>query len=79
VVANAKQRLQELIPAEAENWCHAAPVESFEFPTEGILHVAEAEGTDLIVMGIHRRTPVASSHLPWRLPMRSSLMRTVLC
>jgi nucleotide-binding universal stress UspA family protein len=65
VIASAAQRLHELIPAEAENWCQAAPVESFEFPTEGILHVAETEKADLIVMGVHRRAPRTSSHLPW--------------
>jgi nucleotide-binding universal stress UspA family protein len=38
---------------------------NFEFPTEGILHVAESEKADLIVMGVHKRAPHASAHLPW--------------
>jgi nucleotide-binding universal stress UspA family protein len=65
-VAKATQkRLSALIPPEAEDWCHPAPVVSFEFPSEGILQVAEEQSADLIVMGVHKRAPVASSHLPW--------------
>lgn len=65
VSGSAKQRLQGLIPPEAEDWCHPVPVVNFEFPAEGILDVAEAQGADLIVMGVHKRTPRASAHLPW--------------
>jgi len=60
-----RKRLQALIPPEAEDWCHPEPVVNFEFPAEGILHVAEQHSADLIVMGVHKRTPHASSHLPW--------------
>jgi nucleotide-binding universal stress UspA family protein len=60
-----QKRLQTLIPAEAEDWCHPEPVVNFEFPAEGILHVAEERSADLIVMGVHKRAPHASSHLPW--------------
>ena len=65
VSGSAKQRLQELIPPEAEDWCQPAPVVSFEFPAEGILDEAEARNADLIVMGVHKRAPRASAHLPW--------------
>jgi nucleotide-binding universal stress UspA family protein len=65
VAKGTQKRLSALIPPEAEDWCHPAPVVSFEFPSEGILDVAEEQGADLIVMGVHKRAPVASSHLPW--------------
>jgi nucleotide-binding universal stress UspA family protein len=60
-----RKRLEALIPAEAEDWCHPEPLVNFEFPAEGILHVAEERSADLIVMGVHKRAPHASSHLPW--------------
>jgi nucleotide-binding universal stress UspA family protein len=60
-----RKRLETLIPPEVEDWCHPEPVVNFEFPAEGILHVAEERCADLIVMGVHKRTPYASSHLPW--------------
>ncbi len=65
VAETVRKRLQTLIPPEAEDWCHPEPVVSFEFPAEGILHVAEERCADLIVMGVHKRAPNASSHLPW--------------
>jgi nucleotide-binding universal stress UspA family protein len=61
----AQKRLTALIPPDAEDWCRPAPVVSFEFPAEGILHVAEEQSADLVVMGVHKRAPLASSHLPW--------------
>jgi nucleotide-binding universal stress UspA family protein len=51
VAETIRKRLQTLIPPEAEDWCHPEPVVSFEFPAEGILHVAEQRCADLIVMG----------------------------
>jgi nucleotide-binding universal stress UspA family protein len=60
-----RKRLQTLIPTEAEDWCHPEPVVNFEFPAEGILQAAEERSADLIVMGVHKRAPHASSHLPW--------------
>jgi nucleotide-binding universal stress UspA family protein len=65
VAGSAKKRLEELVPADAEDWCHPATVVSFEFPAEGILHFAEAQSADLVVMGVHKRAPRASAHLPW--------------
>lgn len=62
---NAKKRLEDLIPPSAADWCRPEAVVSFEFPAEGILRAAEAASADLIVMGVHRRAPRASSHLPW--------------
>jgi nucleotide-binding universal stress UspA family protein len=65
VAGGSKKRLEELIPPDARDWCRPAPVVSFEFPAEGILHLAEAQSADLIVMGVHKRAPRASAHLPW--------------
>jgi nucleotide-binding universal stress UspA family protein len=65
VAGGVKQQLEELIPPDARDWCRPAPVVSFEFPAEGILHHAEAQSADLIVMGVHKRAPRASAHLPW--------------
>ncbi|MGC2197415.1 MAG: universal stress protein [Terriglobales bacterium] len=65
VAGGIKKRLEDLIPPDARDWCQPAPVVSFEFPAEGILHRAEAQSADLIVMGVHKRAPRASAHLPW--------------
>ncbi len=65
VSGGMKKRLEELIPPDARDWCQPAVVVSFEFPAEGILHLAAAQSADLIVMGVHKRAPRASSHLPW--------------
>jgi len=60
-----RKRLQVLLPSHAADWCHPSVVVNFEFPSEGILHIAEEQHADLIVMGVHKRAPLASSHLPW--------------
>lgn len=65
VAATALKKLQDLVPPEAANWCRPVPIVNFEFPAEGILHVADEQAADLIVMGVHRRAPRTSSHLPW--------------
>jgi nucleotide-binding universal stress UspA family protein len=65
VAGGVKKQLEDLIPIEARDWCHPAPVVSFEFPAEGILHLAAAQSADLIVMGVRKRAPRASAHLPW--------------
>ena len=62
---NTRKWLEELIPPDAADWCRPETVVSFEFPAEGILRAAEAVSADLIVMGVHKRAPRASSHLPW--------------
>jgi len=60
-----RKRLQVLIPSDAEDWCHPSAIVNFAFPSEGILHVAEEQSADLIVMGVHKRALRAASHLPW--------------
>jgi nucleotide-binding universal stress UspA family protein len=65
VSENAYQRLRELIPSEAADWCCPECIVRLEFPAEGILNLAREEHADLIVMGVHKGTPFASTHLPW--------------
>jgi nucleotide-binding universal stress UspA family protein len=65
VRVSAMKRLYELIPSDAEDWCRIECVVGFEFPAEGILSLAETRHADLIVMGVHAKAPVSSSHLPW--------------
>ena len=65
VSGGAEQRLEALIPPDAKDWCQVSAVVSFEFPAEGILHLAETQRADLIVMGVHKRAPRAAAHLPW--------------
>lgn len=65
VRTSALQRLRELIPPGAEDWCHIDCVVNFDFPAEGILSLAATEGSDLIVMGVHAKAPRSSSRLPW--------------
>lgn len=59
------QRLKELIPADAEDWCRPQCVVGFEFPAEGILALAAERHADLIVMGVRARAVRSSAHLPW--------------
>src|SRR5579864_5441888 len=65
VSGGAEKRLEDLIPPDAKDWCRPSAVVSFEFPAEGILHLAETQSADLIVMGVHKRAPRAAAHLPW--------------
>jgi len=65
VAADAHERLRELVPEGASDWCRPECVVRFEFPAQGILSLAENQRADLIVMGVHKAAPVAASHLPW--------------
>lgn len=61
-----RQHLRGMIPADAEPWCNVEVEVEIGFPSDGILHVAERQGADLIVMGVHgASSPRASAHLPW--------------
>ena len=46
--ASARERLAELIPPEAADWCHPDCVVRFEFPAEGVLTLAESQQADLM-------------------------------
>jgi nucleotide-binding universal stress UspA family protein len=65
VAANARIRLEKLIPPDASDWCRPECVVRFEFPAEGILNLVEQNHADLVVMGVHKGAPFASAHLPW--------------
>jgi nucleotide-binding universal stress UspA family protein len=61
-----RQHLRGMIPADAEPWCKVEVEVEIGFPSDGILHIAERQGADLIVMGVHAASsPRASAHLPW--------------
>jgi nucleotide-binding universal stress UspA family protein len=65
VAASAHTRLEALVPREATDRCKPECMVRFEFPAESILTLAREQNADLIVMGVHKRAPFASSHLPW--------------
>jgi nucleotide-binding universal stress UspA family protein len=56
VSASLERRLKELIPPDAEPWCHPQYLvefgQQFASPAEGILKAAEDSATDLIVLGV---------------------------
>ena len=63
VSASWEQRLKELVPTNAEPWCHTQYLvefgQQFASPAEGILRAAEYSATDLIVLGVrsvHRKS-----------------------
>lgn len=59
-------RLHALLPEDAEDWCRPECIVRFEFPADGILHLADERSVDLIVMGVHKpAAPSATAHLPW--------------
>jgi nucleotide-binding universal stress UspA family protein len=58
-ISDVKQRLKDVVPDDAKNWCHASPIVRYGEATEGILEVAAERGADLIVLGIRN----AAGHL----------------
>lgn len=66
VEEQARKRLQALLPAGTADWCTPEYVVRFEFPSDGILKIAEQREADLIVMGVHKsNAPRALAHMPW--------------
>ena len=59
------RRLQELVPKDAELWCHPEYFVQFGLPAERILQFSATHGTDLIVMGVRptRGTVSTVTHL----------------
>lgn len=55
-VANVIGRLRELVPADAELWCHPEPVVRYGNPAEQILETAKEHGADLIILGVRNTT-----------------------
>jgi nucleotide-binding universal stress UspA family protein len=65
--ASLLHRLHELIPAEAELWCHPKCFVKHGSPADQILELAKTRHADLIVLGVRRAEGHlgASTHLPW--------------
>jgi nucleotide-binding universal stress UspA family protein len=64
-VANVIGRLRELVPADAELWCHPEPVVRYGNPAEQILETAKEHGADLIILGVRNTAGYlrAATHL----------------
>jgi nucleotide-binding universal stress UspA family protein len=63
----SEEELRRLVPEEAKLWCTPRfMVEYGNHPAEKILHRAEADEVDLIVLGAHKPegVPGAATHLP---------------
>jgi nucleotide-binding universal stress UspA family protein len=66
VINATRQHLRAMVPKDAEPWCEVEIEVEIGFPSDGILHIAERQEADLIVMGVHAASsPRASAHLPW--------------
>ncbi|HYG99907.1 MAG TPA: universal stress protein, partial [Terriglobales bacterium] len=65
VTQACKQRLTELLPAGAGEWCRPEFLVEVGPAADMILKVAQEEQANLIVMGARRRGAMAASHLPW--------------
>jgi nucleotide-binding universal stress UspA family protein len=50
---DARRELRAAVPASARDWCEVSEQVVVGKPAREILHVAAAEGADLIVMGVH--------------------------
>jgi nucleotide-binding universal stress UspA family protein len=57
-VAETRQKLEGLIPADARNWCTPESKMTFGKAYYQILHLAANEQVDLIVMGVRGRNPI---------------------
>ncbi|HZP32159.1 MAG TPA: universal stress protein [Candidatus Acidoferrales bacterium] len=67
LIASTERRLRELVPPEAELWCEPRFEVEQGSPADTILDVARLRKADLIVMGLHRSTGMAT-----RLPMATA-------
>jgi len=75
---NSRRALEELIPAQARDWCTPQCVVRWEHPAEAILREAQERDVDLIVMSVHRlRVSMLSAHLPW--PIASEVVGQAAC
>ena len=64
LLADYRQRLWDLVPAEATMWCKPQVAVEIGSAAESIVRTAHDRQVDLIVMGVHHGGTVAS-HLPW--------------
>ena len=76
--AQGREAMRSLVPADAEAWCKPEFVVRFEFPAEGILHLARERDIDLIVMGVRKASEGGlPDHLPW--PVASRVVAEAPC
>jgi nucleotide-binding universal stress UspA family protein len=59
-----RERLQHLLPADAELWSRPSVRAEVGDPSAQVLNAALAEGADLIVVGTREAGPL-SDHAPW--------------
>lgn len=78
VERQACERLERLLPPQANDWCTEDFVVRWEYPAEAILRTAMERECDLIVMGVQRsRTVSLSVHMPW--PIASEVVSRAVC
>jgi nucleotide-binding universal stress UspA family protein len=53
VTTEARRRLEALVPDEARNWCEPDIRIGCGKPYREIVRIADEEGADLIVLGVH--------------------------
>ncbi|PYR52148.1 MAG: hypothetical protein DMF89_03580 [Acidobacteria bacterium] len=58
VEERARQRVEALVPRQVRDWCSPVPTLRYGKAYREILALADAEHTDLIVMGVHGRNAV---------------------
>jgi nucleotide-binding universal stress UspA family protein len=66
-IADAVQRLEELVPRDAALWCTPEHVLEYGSPAEHILRTASERNADLIVLGAQPENGATgvATHLPW--------------
>jgi nucleotide-binding universal stress UspA family protein len=64
----SERKLRELVRLDTKLAVEPQYVAGMDFPPEGILNVAAADKSDLIVMGANRTpNPRVTAHIPWAL------------
>jgi len=63
-VADGIHQLNQMIPADANLWCKPDSIVTYGVPAEKILEIAQEQGADLIVLGVHHTGhAVMTAHL----------------
>jgi nucleotide-binding universal stress UspA family protein len=58
VEEETRRRLEALVTDDVRVWCKPSTKATYGRPYRGILQMAESEGVDLIVIGVHGRNPL---------------------
>jgi len=64
LLADSRQRLWDLVPADATMWCKPHVAVETGIAAEAIVRAAHDRTVDLIVMGVHSGSTM-TTHLPW--------------